>query len=120
MRSDPLQKILDIRFFCTNSGVEPVRDWIRDFRKEDKRAIGEDIKTVQFGWPLGMPLLRNLGTGLWEIRSHLSNGRTARIIFFIENKTMILVHGFIKKTQKTPASEIDLAKKRQRQFKREE
>lgn len=112
--------MLEARFFCTKNGTEPVRQWLRGLKIEDKKAIGEDIKTVQFGWPLGMPLVRSLGNGLWEVRSNLSGGRIARVIFFMAEQTMVLVHGFLKKTQKTPPSEIQLAKQRQAQFKRED
>lgn len=111
---------LEVRFFCTKSGTEPVREWLKSLEREDKKILGEDIKTVQFGWPLGMPLVKNLGSGLWEIRSHLTRGRIARIIFFTARDLIILAHGFIKKTQKTPLGELALAKKRKLQFEREE
>jgi len=111
---------LGVKFYCTINGTEPVRDWIKGLRKEDKRTIGEDIKTLQFGWPLGMPLVKNLGSRLWEIRSNLSDGKTARVIFFMAKNTIVLVNGFIKKTQKTPANEIELSKKRKAQFELEE
>lgn len=101
-------------FYRTESGTEPVREWLKELAKEDKKAIGEDIKTVQFGWPLGMPLVCNLGQGLWEVRTKLPNGRIARIIFFMDKGTMVLVNGFIKKTQKTPITELDLAQKRKK------
>jgi phage-related protein len=103
-------------FYQTETGVEPVRDWLKALVKADKKVIGEDIKTVQFGWPLGMPLVDNLGHGLWEVRSKLSGGRIARIVFFMDDNTMILVNGFIKKTQRTPKSELDLARKRKKQY----
>ncbi len=106
----PLKK-LDVRFFCTNTGNEPVREWLITLSKEDKKIIGDDILKVQFCWPLGKPLVDNLGEGLWEVRSRL-NDRIARVIFYIVGNKMILLHGFIKKTQKTPRQELELAKKR--------
>ena len=105
------RKLLAI-FFKTKAGNEPVREWLKGLPRTDKRIIGEDILTVQFGWPLGMPLVENLGNGLWEIRSTLPNNRIARVIFFMDNNTLILVNGFIKKTQKTPNSELNLARKK--------
>lgn len=109
-------KKLDAVFFRSETGAEPVRNWLKELSKADKKAIGEDIQTVQFGWPLGMPLVGNLGHGLWEVRTKLSGGRIARIVFFMDDHTMILVNGFMKKTQKTPQSELDLSRKRKRQY----
>jgi len=113
-------KQLDVRFFCTKNGTEPVREWLKSLDREDKKILGEDIKTVQFGWPLGMPLIKSLGDGLWEIRSNLTHGRIARVIFFTGRGLIVLAHGFIKKTQKTPLVELELAKRRRLQFEREE
>lgn len=107
---------LEIIFFANKNGVEPVREWLKNLSKDDKKALGEDIKTVQFGWPLGMPLIDSLGNGLWEIRTKLPSARIARVIFFMCNRSMVLVHSFIKKTQKTPKQELDLASKRKKQF----
>ena len=81
--------------------------------REVRRAVGFDIKTAQFGWPIGMPLIRKLEPGLWEVRSHVATG-IARVLFTVEGDTMVLLHGFIKKTQKTPPAEIELALKRKR------
>ena len=81
---------------------------------EDRRVIGEDIKDVEFSWPIGMPLVRSLGRDLWEVQSSLLHGRIARVLFCVERECMVLLHGFIKKTQKTPQHEIDLALKRKR------
>ena len=102
---------LNVVFYRTASENEPVRDWLRSLTREEKKTIGEDIKTVQFGWPLGMPLIRKLESNLWEVRSHLMN-RIARVVFTIIDGNMVLVHGFIKKSQKTPLDDINLAKKR--------
>jgi phage-related protein len=92
-----------------------VRDWLKSLDVDDRKAIGEDIKDVEFSWPIGLPLVRSLGNELWEVRSSLPSGRIARVIFCIAEKHAVLLHGFIKKTQKTPPSEIDLALRRKRE-----
>lgn len=102
---------LQVIFYKTDSGNEPVREWLKSLLRNDRKIIGEDIKTVQFGWPLGMPLVRKLDVGLWEVRSRLDN-RIARVLFTVEESVMVLLHGFIKKSEKTPASDLNLAKKR--------
>lgn len=91
-----------------------MRDWLLELGENDRRIIGFDIQTVEFGWPVGMPTCRPLGNGLWEIRSNLSDGKIARVILFIWNGAMVLLHGFVKKTQKTPPQDIDLAEKRRK------
>ena len=111
------QPILDVRFFRTDAGTEPVRDWLRALSATDRKLIGEDIKTVQFGWPLGMPLADHLGGDIWEVRVKLNN-RIARILFVLEGKTMVLLHGFIKKQQATPKPDLDLARDRLKQLRR--
>jgi len=83
---------LNAVFYRTETGAEPVKEWLKKLSKADKKTIGEDIKTVQFGWPIGMPLVDSLGDKLWEVRTKLTNGRIARIIFFMDNKTMVLVN----------------------------
>lgn len=105
--------ILSVRFYKTDKGAEPVRDWLKSLSKRDKRTIGEDIKTVQFGWPVGMPIVRKIDKGVWEIRSHLKDG-IARVIFTVVGDTMVLLHGFIKKSKKTPKEDIETAKKRKK------
>ena len=108
---------LTARFFRTDAGGEPLRDWLKDLPVVERKAIGEDIKTVQFGWPLGMPLVDHLEGGIWEVRTRLST-RIARVLFALDGDTMVLLHGFIKKEQKTPKPELDLAKDRLKQLKR--
>jgi phage-related protein len=103
---------IPVAFYRTAAGAEPVRDWLRRLSAEDRKTIGTDLATVQVGWPVGMPLCRSLGAGLWELRSKLSNGRIARLLFFIAGDRIGVVHAFIKKTQKTPPAELDLAAKR--------
>jgi phage-related protein len=107
----PPQPILDVVFFRTESGTEPVREWLRTLSKADKRIVGADLKTVQLGWPIGMPVVRKLAPDLWEVRSRLDQ-RIARILFTVSERRMVLLHGFIKKSQKTPESDLDLAKRR--------
>jgi len=106
-----MKPVLDVRFFRTDAGTEPVREWLKDLPAIDRKTIGEDIKTVQFGWPLGMPLVDHLGSDIWEVRIKLGN-RIARVLFTVDEQTMVLLHGFIKKQQKTPGPELDLAKDR--------
>ncbi len=108
---------LEVYFFLSETGAEPVRDWLRELSPADKKTIGEDIKTVQFGWPLGMPLVDHLGGDIWEVRTRL-NRRIARMLFANEDGKMILLHGFIKKDQKTPKPDLDLAKNRLKQLRR--
>ncbi len=110
---------LRVVFFRTVSGAEPLREWLQGLSREDRKTIGEDIKTVQFGWPLGMPQVRKLDDELWEVRSRLGN-RIARVIFSVQRDVMILLHGFIKKSQKTPLSELNTARKRFWQFKEQD
>lgn len=99
-------------FYRSPSGREPVREWLKGLSPEDRKTIGEDIKDVEYAWPIGMPLVRSLGHELWEVRSQLRNGQIARILFCLHRERLILRHGFIKKTQKTPPREIELARKR--------
>jgi phage-related protein len=103
-------------FFKNDSGTEPVREWLKELNREDKKIIGADIKTAEFGWPIGMPTCRPLSDGLWEVRSNLTGGRIARILFSIEGGAMILLHAFIKKSQKTPSADLDIAKRRKRRL----
>lgn len=103
-------------FFQNESGRLPVREWLLSVDGEDRKTIGDDIRTAEFGWPVGMPLCRPLTghRGLWETRSSLSNGRISRVLFCVHQGQMVLLHGFIKKTQKTPFHEIDIAVARQK------
>lgn len=110
--------IIPALFYQTAGGAEPVRDWLKQMAREDRRVIGADIATVEFGWPIGMPTCRALGDGLWEVRSTLAGGRIARVIFCIGEGRMALLHGFIKKTQKTPKADLDLALKRKKEIER--
>jgi len=102
---------MEVVFYRTERGREPVRDWLRALTKTERRIIGTDIKTAQFSWPLGMPLVRKLEPGLWEIRSNIDQ-RIARTLFTIAEDRIVLLHGFAKKSQKTPKSDLALARKR--------
>ncbi len=110
----PGLKRLPAHFFRLDSGREPVREWLKKLNLEDRKIIGEDIKDVEFAWPIGMPLVRGLGDGLWEVRSRLTGGKIARVIFATEQGSMVLLHGFIKKARKIPRQELELALKRKK------
>ena len=111
-------KKLEILFFRTEQGNEPVREWLLSLAKDERKAIGDDVLKVQYCWPIGKPLVGSLGKGLWEVRSRLGD-RIARVLFCVEGQTMVLLHGFVKKTQKAPPHELDLALKRMSQLKQE-
>lgn len=102
---------LRVIFYQTTSGNEPVHEWLKALPSEDRKIIGDDLKTAQYGWPLGMPLIRKLEAGLWEVRCRLQD-RIARVIFTVESDAMVLLHGFIKKSQRTPRQDLQLARQR--------
>jgi len=108
-------KHITVRFYRSPSGSEPVRDWLKNFPSQERLTFGTDIKTVEFGWPVGLPVCRSLGDELWEVRSRL-NKRIGRIIFYISDGSMWLLHGFIKKQQKTPTADLDIARKRKKEI----
>lgn len=105
------------RFYKTPTDREIVLEWIRTFSKEDQKTLGRDLQKVQFGFPLGLPLCRALGQGLWEIRSTLSDRVETRMIFYFDSplQAVVVLHGFVKKTRKTPKTEIDIALHRKRE-----
>lgn len=107
---------IPVVFYRTAAGAEIVRDWLRDLDEEDRNAIGQDLMRVQFRWPVGMPLCRPMKDGLWEVRSSLPKGRIARVLFGMHEGKILVLSGFIKKTQKTPDEELTLARKRLREF----
>ena len=110
--ADPIPLV----FFRTIGGTEPVRDWLKDLPVNDRRVIGLDLMRVQYRWPVGMPLARPLGKGLWEVRSTLPSQRIARVIFCFHEEQLVALNGFIKKSQKTPQQEIDLALDRKKEL----
>jgi phage-related protein len=109
------ERPLKVVFFKTETGHEPVREWLKELSKEDCKVIGTDILTVQYAWPVGKPLVDNLGDGIWEVRLRLDN-RIARTLFVMVDQEIVLLHGFIKKQQKTPPDGLELAKKRKKQY----
>jgi phage-related protein len=111
-------KKIAVVFFAGEKGAEPVRDWLKRLGKADRIRIGEDIREVEFEWPVGMPLCRPLGQGLYEVRTRLKD-RIARVLFGIERSDMVLLHGFIKKSQNTPKGDLELARKRLQLYRRQ-
>lgn len=109
-------KKLTVAFYRSRSGAEPVREWLKGLPTEDRQTLGHDLRLVELGWPIGMPLCRPLGGGLWEVRSALPSSRIARVLFCATAGHMVLLHAFIKKTQKAPDSELDLARRRQKEI----
>lgn len=107
---------MPVVFYRTRSGTEVVRDWLRGLDEGDRNSIGQDLMRVQFRWPVGMPLCRAMGDGIWELRSDLPSGRIARVLFSIRQGRILVLHGFIKKTRKTPDEDLALAHKRKREF----
>ncbi len=107
--------ILEVRLYGSAGGSEPVREWLQSLPRAHRKAIGEDIKTVQFGWPLGMPVVRKLEAGLWEVRIRLKDS-IAGVVFTVEGETMVLLHGFVKKSQKTPKNDIEIARSRKKEI----
>jgi phage-related protein len=110
--------VLAVHFFITQAGNEPVREWLRAMPSADSKAIGTDLQTVQYGWPLGMPLVRKMEPDIWEVRSDISDG-IARVLFtvtsVVSGKAMLLLHGFVKKSRKTPKTDLDTARDRLKQ-----
>jgi len=105
-------KRVPVLFYRTESGNEPVRQWLQAMAPEDRRLIGEDIKTVEFGWPIGMPTCRPMGGGLHEVRTNLPGNRIARVFFYVDaRQRMVLLHGILKKTRATPEADLDLARR---------
>ena len=107
-------KRVSARFFERENGSQPVREWLLQLSDQDRTSIGDDIRTAEFGWPLGMPLCRSISgvAGLWEIRSRLNGGRIARVLFCVREGQLVLLHGFEKKSQKPPAGELENAIRR--------
>ena len=99
-------------FYCSASGSEPVRGWLKGMQPEDRKEVGLDLMRAQWRWPVGMPLCRPLGQGLWEIRTDLTNKRISRVFVGFDGGALVALHAFSKKTQKTPASELAIARKR--------
>ena len=105
-----------LQFYKNSFGNEPVRDWLKEMDEPDRYVIGQDLMRAQWRWPVGMPLCRPMGHGLWEIRTSLPSNRIARVLVCLHKGRLVALHGFIKKTQKTPDDELSLAKKRQKEL----
>lgn len=108
-------KKIAAKFFKTSSGREPVRDWLLSLTKDERKKIGEDIGTAEYGWPIGMPTCRKLGDGLNEIRTEVAD-KWARVFFCVKDSFMVLLHGIMKKGNKTPKKDLDLAKSRMKEL----
>ncbi|WAC72793.1 type II toxin-antitoxin system RelE/ParE family toxin [Roseateles sp. SL47] len=103
-------------FYRSGTGAEPVRDWLKSLDRADRLAVGADLQRVQFRWPVGMPLCRSLGQGLWEVRTHLPSKTIARVLFCFHAEVLYALHGWIKKTQVTPADVLRLARDRMKEI----
>lgn len=118
MSEEQKRKRIPAIFYRNAGGTEPVRDWLKKLSPEDRVILGTDIATVEFGWPVGMPVCRPIASrrGLWEVRSTLTGNRIARVLFCLHDGRMVLLHGFVKKTQKTPDMDLELAMKRKKEI----
>ena len=106
---------IEVVFYCSLSGNEPVREWLIDLPEVNRRAVGQDLHRVQYRWPVGMPLVRPMGKGLFEVRTPLPDGTTARVLFSFHGDELYALLAFIKKAQKTPAPDLETARKRQKE-----
>ncbi len=118
MAEDPQPLKIPLIFYRSRSGSEPVREWLKELPEAERQAIGKDLLRAQWRWPVGMPLCRPLGSGLWEIRTELPTKRTARVLICLYREHLVALHGFIKKTRKTPEDDLALARKRQKELER--
>jgi len=107
---------MPVVFYRTSAGSEVVRDWLRGLDDGDRNVIGQDLMRIQYRWPVGMPLCRAMGDGLWEVRSSLPSSRIARVLFSIQQGHIVVLHGFIKKSRKIPAEDLALARRRKGEF----
>ena len=118
MTEDPPPQKIPLIFFRTRAGSEPVREWLKELPEDERHAIGKDLLRAQWRWPIGMPLCRPLGNGLWEVRTNLPTKRTARVLFCLYRDRLVALHGFIKKTRAMPEEDLALARKRQKELER--
>ena len=103
----PTAAKIDLYFYRSAGGNEPVRDWLKALPEDQRREVGLDLQRVQYRWPIGMPLCRSMGNGLWEVRTALPGGNIARVFICFHAGDLYALHGFIKKTQKTPADDLN-------------
>jgi phage-related protein len=112
-------KRITATFYRTEAGNEPIRDWLKKMPAEDRRLIGQDIRTVEYGWPVGMPVCRPMGDGLHEVRTNLSGNRIARVFFYVDkHQRLVLLHGIVKKTKATPETDLELARNNKKRHER--
>lgn len=113
-------KVIEVVFYQTEVGNEPAKDWLVGLSKEDRKLMGTAIKEAEFGWPIGLPVVRKMEANLWEVRQNLTDKKIGRVLFTVDNDTdpsgMVLLHGFVKKSQKTPKTHLDIAKKRLKDY----
>ena len=118
MAEGPRPLKIPLIFYRPESGIEPVREWLKALPEAERHAVGKDLLRAQWRWPVGMPLCRPLGDGLWEIRTDLSTKRTARVLICLYRGRLVALHGFIKKTRATPEADMALARKRRKELER--
>jgi phage-related protein len=118
MEDKPQPQKTPLIFFRTAMGSEPVREWLKELPNAERHAVGRDLLRAQWRWPVGMPLCRPLGSGLWEVRTDLPTKRTARVLLCLYRGHLVALHGFIKKTRATPEEDLDSARKRQKELQR--
>jgi phage-related protein len=116
MASERPPRKIELVFFTSEAGGEPVRDWLRGLDEPERHAIGTNLLRAQWRWPVGMPLCRPMGKGLWEVRTDLPGNRTARVLICFYHDRLVALHGFIKKTRSTPEGDLTLARKRQKEL----
>jgi phage-related protein len=118
MPDTPQRRKIPLVFFQTAAGSEPVREWLKGLRENERHAIGRDLMRAQWRWPVGMPLCRPLGNGLWEVRTDLPTHQTARVLLCLHQEHLVALHGFVKKTRATPDEDLALARRRQKELDR--
>jgi phage-related protein len=118
MTGDSQRQKIPLIFYRTAAGSEPVREWLKGLEETDRQAVGRDLMRAQWRWPVGMPLCRPMGNGLWEVRTDLPSKRTARVLLCLYREHLVAVHGFIKKTRATPDEDLATARKRQKELER--
>jgi len=118
MVDNPTPQKIPLIFYRTGVGSEPVREWLKELPEVERQAVGKDLLRAQWRWPVGMPLCRPLGSGLWEVRTDLPSNRTARVLLSVYRGRLVALHGFIKKTRKTPDEDLALARRRQKELER--
>jgi phage-related protein len=116
MTEGPRPQKVPLIFFRTGKGTEPVREWLKELPEAERHAVGKDLLRAQWRWPVGMPLCRPMGGGLWEIRTDLPTQRTARVMLCLYHEHLVALHGFIKKTRATPDEDLALARRRQKEL----